>query len=329
MMKKRVKTGSAIVLALALAFSALPLLGAKAAYAVDTNKKCSVDFVISTDEFDEMDDIQIPVKLYKVASINKSGEYTAEAGFENVDFSNVEYKDGASAAEWEARAAEAAKLITKDSTPAATTTTKDGQAHIGDLATGLYLVMGEETKSANYTYNFKPYLISLPNNYYYTNGNDEWVYDLKGAQAIGLKPEQEERLGDLVIHKNLVDQNATMGEKATFVFEVAYTTPKGESKTKIVTLTFDAAGEKSATVKDIPAGSKVTVTEVYSGASYELISENDQTADIVADEEVGVSFKNAHNGKTNGGYGVVNNYKPDENGQYDWKQLEDNSDKNQ
>ena len=325
MMKKRVKIGSAVMLALALTFSALTLPGAKAANAVDTGRMCSVDFAISTADFEEMNQIEIPVKLYKVASINESGEYTAEAGFESVKFDAVEYEENASAAEWEKRAEDAAKLITADSTAAAETTVTGGAAKVADLPTGLYLVMGEEAKSDYYTYTFKPYLISLPNNYYYTTGVDEWVYDLEGLNAIGLKPEQEERLGDLTITKTLTELNVTMGEKATFVFEVAYTTPKGESETKFVTLTFDAAGEKSATVKDIPAGSQVTVTEVYSGASYEVEGDAVQNRVIAADTSVGVEFVNTHNDKPNGGYGVVNNYKPDENGQYQHKQLKDNA----
>lgn len=182
MMKKRIKTGSAVVLALALAFSALPLLGTKAANAVETGRTCSVEFVLDTNQFDEMDDIAIPIKLYKVADINKSGEYTAVAGFESVDFSSVAYDEKASAAEWLDRAEKAAERITKDTVVAGSTTTVQGKATISNLDTGMYLVVGEETNSDYYTYSFTPYLISLPNNYYYTSSpaSDEWVYDLKG-----------------------------------------------------------------------------------------------------------------------------------------------------
>lgn len=329
MMKRRVKIGSAVVLTLALVFSALPMLGADAAYPVETTKKCSVDFNISGETFPEMKTIQIPVKLYKVASINESGEYTAEAGFENINFESVAYDKEASAKEWEKRAAEAAKLVQPGMAAAAETTTSGGKASVENLDTGMYLVMAADTNSDWYTYHFKPYMISLPNNYYYTTGNDDWVYDLTGDNAIGLKLEQEERLGDLKIQKTLENINVTMGEKATFVFEVNYTTPKGATKTEIVTITFDGADTKTATVSAIPAGSVVTVTEVYSGASYTGTATTDTTTTIIADNAVNVAFSNAHDNRPNGGYGVVNNFTPDEIGQYNWNQQEDDADKEQ
>ena len=46
-------------------------------------------------------------------------------------------------------------------------------------------------------------MISLPNNYYTEeNQDDTWVYNLVGANAIGLKPAYEDRYGDLVIEKD-------------------------------------------------------------------------------------------------------------------------------
>ena len=77
----------------------------------------------------------------------------------------------------------------------------------------------------------------------------------------------------------------------------------------------------------IPAGSHVKVTEVYSGASYELASAKSQETDIIANPEketevefrpAEVSFINKHDGRTNGGYGVRNNFKLNEYGQYDY-----------
>ena len=67
-----------------------------------------------------------------------------------------------------------------------------------DLATGLYLVDTPEVVTTNYTYTFTPYLVSLPTNNYYSNGNDNWIYDLTATNAIGLKPEEHARYGDLI-----------------------------------------------------------------------------------------------------------------------------------
>lgn len=130
-----------------------------------------------------------------------------------------------------------------------------------------------------------------------------------------------------MINKELVDHNATFGNNATFVFQIDITTLDNKKETRIEELTFDAAGSHSVTIEKNPAGSHVTVTEVYSGASYELASAKSQKTDIIANPEkksevefrpAEVSFINKHNGRTNGGYGVKNNFKLDENGQYQY-----------
>src|SRR5699024_12349884 len=70
-------------------------------------------------------------------------------------------------------------------------------------------------RSSDLTYAFTPYLVSLPNNYFYTTGQDEWVYDV----TAGMKPQQTPRYGSLVIRKTLTSYNATLGS-ATFIFQV-------------------------------------------------------------------------------------------------------------
>ena len=77
--------------------------------------------------------------------------------------------------------------------------------------------MADKAQTTNYEYTFTPYLISLPNNYYYQTGDDEWVYELS---EVVLKPEQTPRYGSLVIDKTLRDFNATSGAQATFVFQI-------------------------------------------------------------------------------------------------------------
>lgn len=326
MMKKRVKEGSALLLALALAFTALSLPGARAADAVDTNASCSVEFSIGGD-YEDLKTIEggVPINLYKAASIDETGAYKAVQGFESLDLSSVEH-DNSSADTWLKRAEEANKLI-KDVTPAATVITDAGSAVAANLSTGLYLVVAEEVKSTNYIYNFTPYLVSLPNNYYYAGGNDTWVYDLTGTNAVGLKPEQKERFGSLEITKELLNHHVTLGEKATFVFQIDITTLDGETDARQIALTFDGDGSKSAVIENIPAGAAVVVTEIYSGAGYEVVGSDSANTTIVADDTVSVSFQNQHDGTIEGGYGVVNNFKLNENDQYDWKQMNDNTGK--
>ena len=311
MMNKRLKQGSTFLLAVALTFPLLTLPGAKAASAINTGQKCSIEFDISGNS-SELLSASIPVNLYKVASVDESGNYTGIGAFSKLDLSSVSADNlDAAAATWAERAAEAKKLL-KDDTEPTTTTLTQGRGTATGLDTGLYLV-------------------SLPtNNYYSGNGaSDDWIYDLTKEynSAVGLKPEQHVRYGNLVINKELVDHNATFGNNATFVFQIDITTLDNKKETRIEELTFDAAGSHSVTIEKIPAGSHVTVTEVYSGASYELASAKSQKTDIIANPEkksevefrpAEVSFINKHNGRTNGGYGVKNNFKLDENGQYQY-----------
>lgn len=330
MMNKRLKQGSTFLLAVALTFPLLTLPGAKAASAINTGQKCSIEFDISGNS-SELLSASIPVNLYKVASVDESGNYTATDAFTGLTLSSVSADNlDAAAATWAERAAEAKKLL-KDDTEPTTTTLTQGRGTATGLDTGLYLVDTPKVITPNYTYTFTPYLVSLPtNNYYSGNGaSDDWIYDLtkEHNSAVGLKPEQHVRYGNLVINKELVDHNATFGNNATFVFQIDITTLDNKKETRIEELTFDAAGSHSVTIEKIPAGSHVTVTEVYSGASYELASAKSQETDIIANPEketevefkpAEVSFINKHDGRTNGGYGVKNNFKLDENGQYQY-----------
>lgn len=330
MMNKRLKQGSTFLLAVALTFPLLTLPGAKAASAIDTGQKCSIEFDISGNS-SELLSASIPVNLYKVASVDESGNYTATDAFSKLDLSSVSADNlDAAAATWAERAAEAKKLL-KDDTEPTTTTLTQGRGTATGLDTGLYLVDTPKVITPNYTYTFTPYLVSLPtNNYYSGNGaSDDWIYDLTKEynSAVGLKPEQHVRYGNLVINKELVDHNATFGNNATFVFQIDITTLDKKKETRIEELTFSAAGSHSVTIEKIPAGSHVKVTEVYSGASYELASAKSQETDIIANPEketevefrpAEVSFINKHDGRTNGGYGVKNNFKLDENEQYQY-----------
>lgn len=326
MMNKRLKQGSTFLLAVALTFPLLTLPGAKAANTIDTDAECSIEFDISGNS-SELLSASIPVNLYKVASVDVSGNYTATGTFAKLDLSSVSADNlDTAAATWSERAAEAKKLLKDDTEPTTTVTLTQGRGTATGLNTGLYLVDTPEVVTTNYTYTFTPYLVSLPTNNYYSNGNDTWIYDLTKEynSAVGLKPEEHARYGDLKINKTLAHHNATTGKKATFVFKIEITPLKGKTETRIESLDFEAAGDSSVTITKIPAGATVTVKEEYSGASYKLTSANDQNATIVATDRgakvdpASVSFTNDIDNNMNGGYGVKNNFKLDENGQYQY-----------
>lgn len=338
MMNKRLKQGSTFLLAVALTFPLLTLPGAKAASAIDTDKECSIQFDIGGSSELLNDGVTVQVNLYKVASVDESGNYTVTDAFTGLDLSSVSADDlDKAAATWAKRAETAqGKLTDSDGKtvvkPTETVTLQNGRGYKNKLKTGLYLVDTPKVITTNYTYTFTPYLVSLPtNNYYNGNGaSDDWIYNLTDSNAVGLKPEQHVRYGDLVINKELVDHNATFGDEATFVFQIDITTRDKKKETRIEELTFSAAGKNSVTITKIPAGSEVVVNEIYSGASYQLTSDRkqiNQTVKIIATDEkeagkagtaVEVSFTNEHNGRTNGGYGIRNNFKLDKYNQYQY-----------
>ena len=316
MMKKRVKQGSAILLALAVALSVFVLPGVWAASAIDVDRKdCSVEFFVGG-EYEELKTNDLSVKLYRVASVDKAGAYTPVSDFSGLDLSALSRENKDSAAKWLERAQAAENMVTANTAVAADPTINNGKATVKILETGLYLVSVEQLVTPNYVYTFTPYLISLPNNYYYQTGDDEWVYELS---EVVLKPEQTPRYGSLVIDKTLRDFNATSGAQATFVFQIDITTLEGKTESRVEAMTM-GAGEESQqlTIDQIPAGASVRVRETYSGASYTQVSDDPDDVTIFADEAVRVSFENAHDGRPNGGYGVKNNFKLDENKQYQY-----------
>ena len=341
-MMKKVKKGSALVVALAMVLSAIVIPKAYAALAVDTTKTdCSIELNVEKNigTFTELSKLPVEVKLYRVAAISASGKYTVEDAFEGLDLSDI--SDKTLAAQWEEKAATAVALIDDETAVAATVTLVNGTGTATGLATGMYLVVPQEIESADYAYTFKPYLISLPNNYYSEeNPDDTWVYNLVGENAVGLKPAYEDRYGDLVIEKDLKSFNATVGG-ATFVFQVEAVKDyklglEGEAELKtvysdVVALTFDAAGKQSLTIEKIPAGAVVTVTEIYSGGSYKVTGSDEFETVIVADEvydqvveeteeeieTATVTFVNDYDGSLNGGTGVVNHFE-EGNGGWVW-----------
>ena len=329
--KKIIKQGGAALLGLTLMLSAAFLPQAMAATAVDTERECSVTFRVDTEgdgSFAELAQLSVPVSLYRVAAVNEYGEYTEEPGFEALELGNISSET--SAEEWKEKAASAMEVVTaaEDAgTPmqaAASTEIKAEAAGgvltaaVSGLETGMYLVAAEDVHSDLHIYSFQPYLLSLPDNYYYdgeeVEGSDIWVYDVE----TGLKPEQTPRYGDLEIIKRLTSYNETL-QGASFVFSVEAELDGENVYSDVVSIVFDGPGTKSVLVEDLPAGSVVTVTEVYSGAGYSPSEGTavSQTVTIIADpigdeitgSPVTVEFENEYDDHLNGGTSVVNHFR--------------------
>lgn len=269
--------------------------------------------------FEELLELKIDVDLYKVADVNVSGKYIAPEkganktstdlyGVLGTALNNVSSKTTAD--EWLTMAESAMEKVENLENPEPIKQTTLNKPNTGDgmtidkLSTGLYLVVAHQVESDQYIYSFTPYLVSLPGNNYGQDGaNDDWIYDVE----VSLKPSRENRFGDLEIIKALKAYNATLGG-ATCVFRIE-AEKDGIVYSDVKSIVFDAAGTKSITIaKKIPAGAVVTVTEVYSGASYKLISDPEKAQTIIADQTVSVDFTNDYDDRLNGGTSVVNHF---------------------
>ncbi len=327
MMKKSIKRAGASVLIAALAFSAFVLPKSMAAIAIDTDASCAMEINVGKNvggNYSELSTAAVTIDLYKVASVEVTGDFKADAGYETLEEDLVALDDKTTAEDWATLSGAVKGLIDAEGsglTPVDTFDTVNGSVTVTGLKTGLYLVYPQQELTDYYQYDFTPYLISLPDNRYYTQGSDRWIYELTGDNAIGLKPLRSDRYGDLVIEKSLDAYNAT-NVGATFVFQVEAvkedidsTTDPKESEvvfSDVVSMTFDGPGYDSIIIEDIPAGAKVTVTEVYSGGCYVLTSDETVDTIIVADEEgvtpSTVAFSNTYDDTHTGGTGLVNQF---------------------
>lgn len=330
-MKKRIKTAGALTLAAITVLSAAGLSSVYGALGVETDRECSLTFTLDGTEFDELRSLDIPVDVYKVADITEEAVYDTTNYTDFADLGLEKVSSTTTAEEWAQMAEKAMKTVeNKKIAPTADVIVtkpageEESTGVINKLETGMYLVQAETVQTREYTYDFTPYLVSLPNNYYSKEKPDDWVYDV----TTGMKPQQTQRYGDLKIVKDLTEYNASLKD-ALFVFQVEGTRDGKKVYSDVVSIKFNQAGEKSVLVKHLPAGTKVTVTEVYAGGSYSNTSGDTQEAVIAAegstDNPASVSFTNTYNGKLIPGTGIVNHIEI-ENGNWDWKQWSDNTD---
>ena len=86
------------MLALALAWQTGLVSHVTAATAVETGWECSVTVELDGSS-EELKSLSIPVKLYRVAEVSESGNYTMLPGYESLKLSEVD--SDTSAQEWE------------------------------------------------------------------------------------------------------------------------------------------------------------------------------------------------------------------------------------
>ena len=341
---------AALLLAVSILFT-LPIWAPGSARALDETVKCTLTVGSGRDAGDDIENANVVIDLYKVASAETvegydTYDYTLLEGYEalapaleaarTVPEDQVGQENTANNAEaWLALANQAAGIALDAQNPDKTTVPM-GQKVEG-LEWGLYLGVahGENLTKEQYIksqegqvttiaqspeieYSFTPYLVSLPSKESLNTSSGDWMYDVVGT----LKAEQEDRFGDLEIVKNLESYSPAAG--AAFVFQVEAVKGEGTEAevvySNVVSMIFTAAGQQSVLLTEIPAGASVTVTEVYSGSAYEAVSDTEQTATIVAADTVSVAFANRYNGGLNHGGAVLNQFEYTADG-WNWTQV--------
>ncbi len=312
---------SICVLLTAIMLVSIPFYKTYARGHIDVNRTCTI-MVDIPETWEELKKVDFEVELYKVASVDENDVYTALDDFSDIkdDLSNVGSKT--TAEDW-AKIGElaAGDVDEKQMTADAVVSVSDGKGKV-EVSTGLYLVYARPIETERYGFKFTPYLISAPNNIYAMTGEgeDEWIYD---DIKVELKPEQYELFGELEINKVLQSYNTKLGDPV-FVFEIEAVDDEGKVVfSDVAAIEFTGSGFKSAVVKDIPAGSHVTVTEVYSGGSYEVTSSPNLETTIVANDKVTVNFTNDYTNTLVYGTGVINHFEYDGTG-WEWHIITDN-----
>ena len=183
---------------------------------------------------------------------------------------------------------------------------------ITGLSDGIYLVWMTDVNTGSDTYRFVPALVVLPGkvdasgNPVYNTSMGRWTNtDPIVPVKVVLKSEISGRFGSLQINKTV---NDFAGEAATFVYHIVDTETGGEKYENYAAVQYTSQGVKSAVVNHIPAGMEPTATEIYTGARYQLVSEESVPATIVADAVVGVDFVNEPSNSGKQGHGIENHF---------------------
>lgn len=331
---KRVRRGYALVLACMFALPCLAMMQTQAADAVEVDRKCSLTVSVEGNydkAFEEdLSEMQVPVSLYRVASVDAVGRFTGIDAWSSMKFDSI--SSTTTAEDW-ADFAEEAYGLAGDQKPYAEenigkTEGASASARFTDLNTGMYLVAPQAAFNTDYSYEytFTPYLTALPGNVYAQTGagDDSWDYD----PVIGLKAEREQQEGALNIQKTLATYNETLGP-VTCVFQVEAVNEGGDVVySNVVSATLEGAdAAETVRLTGIPAGARVTVTEIYAGGSYRVVGSDTVETVIVSNMDpanadgqldAAVSFTNEYSGGNRGGYGVTNHFSQDEDGLWDW-----------
>ncbi len=166
-----------------------------------------------------------------------------------------------------------------------------------------------------------------------TSNPGEWIYELVGMDAAESKPALSGRFAALRIDKELTEY--LTGKPATFVFTVEAMLRDSLVYSNVVSLTFTGPGTQSELIVDkIPVGAVVTVTEAYSGATYQVAADSAAVQTVTmtnaapedADFSNVASFRNLYDGSGRRGSAITNHFEYADDGTgagpvWNWTQI--------
>lgn len=283
--------------------------------AVDLEENCSLSFKLSDQEFaEDLERSDMVVDVYKVAAAVEDPNYDSYSFEATKEFEKLDMMlSDLSSVNYSALSQQAAQIVAEGGvSPVATVALADPAR----LEAGLYLTMphnrgasladsikqvavGDGTNNvltfvntSLYQYEFNPSLVALPsrlgedgsNNT--ANNNVDWQFNVD----MTFKVSREYREGSIVINKT-VDKLFGSGTP-TFVFNITAERDGEIVYANVETISLSDTENGSVTLSGIPAGSTVTVEEVYTGASYTLRSGTGPLVLENADEPLQFDFVN-------------------------------------
>jgi len=186
---------------------------------------------------------------------------------------------------------------------------------------GLYLYIPKDVRDLRYAYSFTSYVIMAPTSEFIMTGagSDEWNPNV----TFNLKCEETPLYGSLRIIKNLDTYNLSLG-KAAFVYEVKAVRDQEVVFNNVFSIDFSSPGQLTREIEDIPADADVTVTEIYTGASYTPVGDRAVDVRIVADTTVDAAFENDFDERLNQGGISAENHFDIIDGVYYWTDKDGN-----
>jgi len=167
-----------------------------------------------------------------------------------------------------------------------------------------------------YKYTFNPALVALPSREVDGVNNSSNVVDWNSNVTMLLKAEREDRTDGQILINKTVDQLGG-SSSPTFIFDI-----RAEKDGEIVYSNVESLVLNGLTgsisIQNIPVGSTVTVTEVYSGVSYSYVSGNDSLDLNDGDTPLEFDFVNEYKDSNDHSTSVRNHF--EKNGS-DWKHV--------